>query len=254
MRIFSGRLIFISLFLLPSVVSGDARLTKVSLTYWNGDSLGAVVEFTEPPSRTSSFLLTDHDRLVIDFRNAVNNLSRKKIETKSGTFLRSIRSSQFTPLPNPITRLVFDLDNPVRYDISNTGKVINILLFQNRRRNIPSYSSPPAKVEKIEESTQSTFSKTEDIVKDLADSESRQGRIDLSFNETRLIDILNGLAMLAQSEVIYRACRPDTLLVSGEFRADHLGEILDKLLSSRDLSWSFSEDSILIIAGPSWSE
>lgn len=255
MRIFKFTLLLFSLLLSTSAVLGTAQLSEVTLTYWHNDSLLAVLNFSDQPSRTSSFLLTDHDRLVIDFRNTVNNLRRKKVETKPGPLLRTIRSSQFTPLPNPITRLVFDLEKPCRYDISKSNNTINIVLFHDHRRE-SLIESFPAEAEKNLIAPLESDSKTSQtaFVKDETVSNSNGNRIDLNLDEASLIDILNGLAVLAQSEIIYRACRPDTFFVSGKFSSEDIGEILDELLSSRSLSWSFSEDGTLIIAGSAWSE
>lgn len=67
-----------------------------------------------------SFMLEDPDRLVVDMVGVVSRLERHRFQVEQGGVVRA-RAGQHRLEPVPVTRVVFDLEQPLSYDIERNG-------------------------------------------------------------------------------------------------------------------------------------
>jgi len=89
---------------------------------------GAVIELKGDGSFSgSAFTLPDPDRLVVDLQGVIKRFNRGIYPVGSGP-VRQVRVAQNRTVPEPVTRVVVDLDGEVRYSFSETadGAVIRI--------------------------------------------------------------------------------------------------------------------------------
>ncbi len=89
---------------------------------------GAVIELKGDGSFSgTAFTLPDPDRLVIDLQGVIKRFNRGIYPVGSGP-VRQVRVAQNRTVPEPVTRVVVDLDGEVRYDFSETadGAVIRV--------------------------------------------------------------------------------------------------------------------------------
>jgi type IV pilus assembly protein PilQ len=89
---------------------------------------GAVIELKGDGSFTgTAFTLPNPDRLVIDLQGVVKRFNRGIYPVGSGP-VRQVRVAQNRTVPEPVTRVVIDLDGEVRYDFSETadGAVVRV--------------------------------------------------------------------------------------------------------------------------------
>jgi type IV pilus assembly protein PilQ len=86
------------------------------------------------------FLMEDPPRLVIDFLGAQHELDQNKFEG-DGSFVTSVRSSQFTTDPEQITRIVFDLKDNVAYKVSNEPHAVTVR-FYSKDKPAPAAEAP----------------------------------------------------------------------------------------------------------------
>ncbi len=74
-----------------------------------------------------TFRLPDPERIVVDLRGVVCRVNRHVIPVADGV-VRRVRVAQHRAVPDPVTRLVVDLDRPVEYTVRPTvdGAVVTI--------------------------------------------------------------------------------------------------------------------------------
>ncbi|MFQ5510578.1 MAG: type IV pilus secretin PilQ [Candidatus Krumholzibacteriia bacterium] len=75
------------------------------------------------------FVMEDPPRLVLDFLGAKHDLSGNKFDG-DGQFVRRVRSSQFSFEPDEVTRIVFDLEDGVSYEVSNLSQSVTVRFFK----------------------------------------------------------------------------------------------------------------------------
>ncbi len=75
----------------------------------------------------TAFTLPDPDRLVIDLQGVVKRFNRSIYPVGSGP-VRQVRVAQNRTVPEPVTRIVIDLEGEVRYVFDETadGAVIRV--------------------------------------------------------------------------------------------------------------------------------
>jgi type IV pilus assembly protein PilQ len=110
---------------MPSVVSAstDELVTGSNLyevvPFGSGD--GLVIELKgDGALRGRAFTLPSPERLVVDLPGVVNRVERNLYSIGSG-LVRQVRVAQFQAVPEPITRLVVDLNGPAEFDVIETG-------------------------------------------------------------------------------------------------------------------------------------
>lgn len=75
------------------------------------------------------FRLSGPDRLVLDFPGVVANTERFRAEVNSAGLVR-VRVAQFRTSPDPVTRVVLELDKPLGWRIARDGDVLRVTLGQ----------------------------------------------------------------------------------------------------------------------------
>ena len=81
---------------------------------------------TDSPVEFESFVLDGPDRLVLDLQGVVSRLESYMFAVEQGGVVR-VRASQHQVDPNPVTRVVFDLDSPVGYQIDQAGSSLVVV-------------------------------------------------------------------------------------------------------------------------------
>ena len=72
------------------------------------------------PGGYEVFNLEDPDRLVLDLHGVVSQLERHSYSIGTAGVLRA-RAGQYTVEPNPVSRVVFDLEHPVSHEVLDNG-------------------------------------------------------------------------------------------------------------------------------------
>jgi len=93
-----------------------------------GSSNGATIELHGDGALTgTAFTLPNPDRLVIDLNGVIKRFDRSSYAVGSGP-VRQVRVAQNRTEPEPVTRVVVDLDGEVRYEFTETadGAVIQV--------------------------------------------------------------------------------------------------------------------------------
>jgi len=85
----------------------------------------AVVLATDGPIRVEQFLLEDPDRLVLDLVGVVSRLEEHSYLVGRGGVDR-VRAGQYRREPEPVSRVVIDLTQPVGYEVEETDDGIEV--------------------------------------------------------------------------------------------------------------------------------
>jgi type IV pilus assembly protein PilQ len=72
-----------------------------------------------------SFVLEAPDRLVLDFTGVVSRLARSSEDVGAAGVVR-VRAGQHALEPVPVTRVVFDLEQPLAHEIAEDGSVLTV--------------------------------------------------------------------------------------------------------------------------------
>jgi type II secretory pathway component GspD/PulD (secretin) len=113
--------------LLSTTVSGDASKIQ-SVRVERGAESTSFVIAKMGAMEVEDFLMEDPPRLVVDFVGASHGLDKNLFEG-DGTFVNRVRTSQFTNEPDQITRVVFDLNKDVSYQLSLSGEDVTVTFF-----------------------------------------------------------------------------------------------------------------------------
>jgi len=89
-------------------------------------------------------ILSDPDRLVVDFANAVPGAQLRN-QTLNSQEIKSVRVGLFSSKP-PVTRVVLDLNGPQAYQIFPSGRTVIIKIGSGRSQISRSSASPAALV------------------------------------------------------------------------------------------------------------
>jgi type IV pilus assembly protein PilQ len=93
----------------------------------------------------STFRLENPERFVVDLEGVVNTATASSMPV-SGERLRRVRVAQFKPFPEPVTRVVFDLEEPASPQIERTtnGLVIRLAGLGAAPMQVAAAEPPPA--------------------------------------------------------------------------------------------------------------
>jgi type IV pilus assembly protein PilQ len=80
------------------------------------------------PGGYEVFNLEDPDRLVLDLHGVVSQLERHSFTIGTAGVVRA-RAGQYTVEPNPVSRVVFDLEHPVSYEVVDSGDGLISVVF-----------------------------------------------------------------------------------------------------------------------------
>src|SRR5919197_6172114 len=105
--------------LFPSLVSAQASATIKRIAISNGEKGTELQINASQPVATDTRVLTDPDRVVIDFPGAVPGNQLKGFPVNRGQ-IKAVRTGLYTSNP-PTTRVVIDLKAPVAYQVLPAG-------------------------------------------------------------------------------------------------------------------------------------
>jgi AMIN domain-containing protein len=137
----------------PAAAKSLATVQSVKVTSTAG---GASVEIsTSQPVALRSQVITDPDRLILDFPNAQPATDLRTKLLNQGD-IKGYRVARFSENP-PTTRVVIDLNSPQHYQIFPDGKTVIVRLMSDQQQaaakahidNV-AYPAPPKPVVKVE--------------------------------------------------------------------------------------------------------
>src|SRR5262245_9268992 len=112
----------------PAAASGAtaiaSELRSVSVDR-DGDGRPVVTLTGSSPMAYTTLELANPQRLVIDLKSTVSRLDQNQVAVDQGGVLR-VRAGQFRRTPEPVSRVVVDLDRPVPYQIDADGDALKI--------------------------------------------------------------------------------------------------------------------------------
>ncbi|MCP3980421.1 MAG: type IV pilus secretin PilQ [bacterium] len=101
-----------------------ANLTAVRVD--DDSASGPVVQLDlGSPAEFEAFLVENPDRLVLDLQGVVSRLGQYRFPIERDGVLR-VRAAQHVSEPVPVTRVVFDLEGPLAYDVERTGDSLRV--------------------------------------------------------------------------------------------------------------------------------
>ncbi len=113
--------------IMSSVATGDAsKISSLRVEPHSGSS--SYVISKSGTMEVEEFLMQDPPRLVLDLMGAEHELDKTKFEGDGG-FVKTVRTSQFTTEPDKITRIVFDLNDNVAYQVTNEAEAITVRFY-----------------------------------------------------------------------------------------------------------------------------
>ena len=109
-------------FLLFDVSLADITLEDIAISK-HGDSIYVDISTSQPCSYNHFLTKSAPERIVIDFENTINNWFQKRFYDLPLKSIASVRTSQYKIKPDYITRVVLDVNRPVKYttDMLSTG-------------------------------------------------------------------------------------------------------------------------------------
>jgi len=141
----------------PALVAPDAPAATAELRTVSVDRDGSgrpVVTLTGSGRMAYETLeLENPQRLVIDLKGTVSHVDRSQVPVDDRGVLR-VRAGQFRRSPEPVSRVVFDLDRPVPYHIEENGNDLKIAFGATGAENddaiaasVPTTAGPSAPAE-----------------------------------------------------------------------------------------------------------
>lgn len=109
---------------MPSAVPASSELRNVTVGR-DGAGRPVVTLAGSGPLAYTTLELENPQRLVIDLKGTVSRVDRNQVPVDQGGVLR-VRAGQFRRSPEPISRVVVDLDGPVPYQIERADEGLKI--------------------------------------------------------------------------------------------------------------------------------
>lgn len=121
----------------PTTTTKQINVTNVVVPQNASSTQNFVIEASGEIEKYKN-VFVDNTRIVIDIYNANMAISNTNITVNTNAFVSGIRSAQNQVDPEKITRVVFDLQSPVNYNVSLGGdkKSIVISFSQNTLKDI----------------------------------------------------------------------------------------------------------------------
>jgi type IV pilus secretin PilQ/predicted competence protein len=109
-----------------STGDGARRLNLLDVSVEAASSAGPEVTLAADGQVSyESFVLDSPDRLVLDLAGVINRVEGYKLPVGEGGLV-GIRTAQHTLEPQPVTRIVFDLESPLDYQIEQSASQLTI--------------------------------------------------------------------------------------------------------------------------------
>jgi len=113
--------------LLYSVSAADIELNNITVSE-QGDSIVVEINTTQP-CLYEHFMIEDApEKIVVDLKGTFNNWPKQKFLSLPFKSIESIRTSQFQVKPEPITRVVLDINRSIGYRVEESplGLIVKI--------------------------------------------------------------------------------------------------------------------------------
>ena len=137
----------------PGPAAPPTELRSVSVDR-NVDGRPVVTLSGSGPMAYTTLELENPQRLVIDLKGTVSRLDSNQVSVDQGGVLR-IRAGQFRRSPEPVSRVVLDLDGPVPYRIEAEGDDLRIA-FRPVPSAAPAEAASSAALEPVKEAVAGT--------------------------------------------------------------------------------------------------
>ena len=137
----------------PGPAAPPTELRSVSVDR-NVDGRPVVTLSGSGPMAYTTLELENPQRLVIDLKGTVSRLDSNQVSVDQGGVLR-IRAGQFRRSPEPVSRVVLDLDGPVPYRIEAEGGDLRIA-FRPIPSAAPAEAASSAALEPVKEAVAGT--------------------------------------------------------------------------------------------------
>ncbi|MDD2889592.1 MAG: AMIN domain-containing protein [bacterium] len=123
------------------IIAGLNGATVDKVKFQDDASEAKIVIFTDAYNY-KTISLHNPERIVIDFENATSKLRAKEEFNLVDFPLVSVRSSQYKPLPTPVTRVVIDLSRPIEYLTTYEENRLEIKFAKSPSASTPNVSTP----------------------------------------------------------------------------------------------------------------
>jgi type IV pilus assembly protein PilQ len=128
----------------PGATAIPSELRSVSVDR-DGSGRPVVTLSGSGPMAYTTLELENPQRLVIDLKSTVSRVDRNQVPVDQGGVLR-VRAGQFRRSPEPVSRVVVDLDGPVPYQIAAEGDDLKIAFGASQASAAAEIASAPATV------------------------------------------------------------------------------------------------------------
>ncbi|MAE69101.1 MAG: hypothetical protein CME06_01385 [Gemmatimonadetes bacterium] len=125
----------------PPCHGASARLEGLELDRWE-EGVRAVMTLSDSTRVRHFYISEGSEKLVLDFYDTVNALRRWNHPELIEGPVTGVRTSQYRPRPDARSRVVFDLSEPCRYNLTTRGSHATVTLMP--LRSASSVESPPS--------------------------------------------------------------------------------------------------------------
>jgi hypothetical protein len=125
-------------FLLYNVGAAEIDLSNIAVSR-QGDSLFVEITTTNPCLYEHFMIKKAPEKIVVDLKGAINNWPKQKFMSLPFKSIERIRTSQFQAKPEPITRVVLDINRPIGYNIEELpmGLIVKIPVVDDEQTFTP---------------------------------------------------------------------------------------------------------------------
>jgi type IV pilus assembly protein PilQ len=131
-----------------AVLPGQAHERNLLNVRVDSDSEGRPVVTLEADGwiEFESFVLDGPDRLVLDLEGTVNRLDRSQVPIGEAGVVK-VRAAQHDLIPRPVTRVVFDLEEPLPYLIERESGSLMVVFGEHAGEPVVAQATPLAEIE-----------------------------------------------------------------------------------------------------------
>ena len=102
--------------LICSIGYADIYLDDITVTR-QGDSIAVEIKTTKPCLYEHFMIKDAPEKIVVDLKGTINDWTKKSFVNLTFTSIERIRTSQFQAKPEPISRVVLDVNRPIGYRV-----------------------------------------------------------------------------------------------------------------------------------------
>lgn len=115
--------------LIVATPSGAVNLLEDIALQKAGDTVVVTITTSEQDEFNAFLLEAKPQRIVVDLQGVTNSLKQKRFMSLPCKSIESIRTSQYRTSPNLVSRVVLDINRPVKFRSSRKGNNITIKLL-----------------------------------------------------------------------------------------------------------------------------